>query len=137
VAITVSGICGTDQHTCQGWTGQYGGSSTPRTVRFPLIQGHENVRRILVLDRPLTDFSDGGDVAISPHRHMCSKGTRLMGAAGEEPGAYLPVMRQLAHWRLTTFAIDRVVNDRFPLVRAHAAMDRSIGPPSHKVVFVP
>ena len=350
VAISMSGICGTDKHTFAGWTGQYGGSSAPRTIRFPLIQGHENVGRVLALGGSLTDFdgravregdrvvvapniscgacwacrhllpytlcertedygntlsaadpphllggwaeamvvlpgshlflvpedlpdevavmaelmavtvgldrarswsvvpsepflvddtvvvygcgplglchvlkarmlgagtivaidrsperlafarelgadvtldvretteadrlrqmreltggrgadvvveaagvpevvplaidllrpgglfievgnfSDGGDVVISPHRHLCSKGIRMMGVAGEEPGAYLPAMRQLARWRRTMPAIDRFVSDRFPLALAHAAMERSIDPTSRKVVFVP
>lgn len=81
--------------------------------------------------------ADGGDVLISPHRHLCSKGIRLMGVAGEEPGAYLPAMRQLARWRLVKPAIDRFVSDRFPLTEANTAMDRSMDLSSRKVVFVP
>jgi L-iditol 2-dehydrogenase len=350
VAISRSGICGTDKHTWQGWTEQYGGSTAPRTIRFPLIQGHENVGRILALGGPVTDFegrpvregdrvvvspnvscgscwacthllpytlcertedygntlsaadpphllggwaeamvvlpgshlfpvpddlpddvavmaelmavtvgldrarswsvlpsepflvddtvvvygtgplglghvikarmlgagtiiaidrsperlafarelgadvtldvrdttederltrvrdltggrgadvvveaagvpevvpaaidllrpggllievgnfSDGGEVLISPHRHLCSKGIRLMGVAGEEPGAYLPAMRQLARHRSAIPAIDRFVSDRFALADADTAMRRSIDPSSRKVVFAP
>jgi len=350
VAITRSGICGTDKHTWQGWTEQYGGSTTPRTIRFPLIQGHENVGRILAMGGAITDFegqpiregdrvvvapnvscgtcwacthllpytlcertedygntlsaaepphllggwaeamvvlpgshlfpvpddlpddvavmaelmavtvgldrarswsvmpsepflvddtvvvygvgplglchvikarmlgagtivaidrsperlafarelgadvtldvgtttaeerlarvrdltggrgadvvveaagvpevvplaidllrpggllievgnfSDGGEVLISPHRHLCSKGIRLMGVAGEEPGAYLPAMRQLARHRSANPAIDRFVSDRFALADADIAMRRSIEPSSRKVVFAP
>lgn len=350
VAIARSGICGTDKHTWQGWTGQYGGSANPRTIRFPLIQGHENVGRILALGGPLTDyegrpvregdrvvvspnvscgrcwacthllpytlcertedygntlsaaepphlyggwaeamvvlpgshlfpvpdelpddvavmaelmavtvgldrarswssipaepflmddtvvvygtgplglchvikarmlgagtivaidrsperlafarelgadvaldvretseeerrervraltggrgadvvveaagvpevvppaiellrpggllieagnFSDGGEVAISPHRHLCSRGIRLMGVAGEEPGAYLPALRQLARWRSILPAIDRFVSDRYAIEDADVAMRRSIDPASRKVVIDP
>jgi D-arabinose 1-dehydrogenase-like Zn-dependent alcohol dehydrogenase len=43
VKMEVSGICGTDKHTYQGYTGQYGGGGTPRRVSFPIIQGHENL----------------------------------------------------------------------------------------------
>ena len=46
VKMEVSGICGTDKHTYQGYTGQYGGAGIPRQVPFPIIQGHENVGTI-------------------------------------------------------------------------------------------
>src|SRR5215475_5905557 len=46
VKMQVSGICGTDKHTYQGFTGQYGGDGVPRQVPFPIIQGHENVGTI-------------------------------------------------------------------------------------------
>src|ERR1700675_4963911 len=49
VKMEVSGICGTDKHTYQGYTGQYGGGGTPRTVPFPIIQGHENVGMIAAI----------------------------------------------------------------------------------------
>src|SRR4030088_3295474 len=58
VKMEVSGICGTDKHTYQGYTGQYGGGGTPRTVPFPIIQGHENVGTIAAIgvDGRYTDF---------------------------------------------------------------------------------
>jgi L-iditol 2-dehydrogenase len=37
--MLMSGICGTDKHTFQGYTTQYG----DRRLEFPIIQGHENV----------------------------------------------------------------------------------------------
>src|ERR1700680_3782246 len=39
VKMLVSGICGTDKHTFQGYITQYG----DRRLEFPIIQGHENV----------------------------------------------------------------------------------------------
>jgi threonine dehydrogenase-like Zn-dependent dehydrogenase len=39
VKMLMSGICGTDKHTFQGYTTQYG----DRHLEFPIIQGHENV----------------------------------------------------------------------------------------------
>jgi D-arabinose 1-dehydrogenase-like Zn-dependent alcohol dehydrogenase len=42
VKIELSGICGTDKHTFQGFTTQYG----ERKLEFPLIQGHENVATV-------------------------------------------------------------------------------------------
>jgi len=58
VKMEISGICGTDKHTYQGYTGQYGGGGTPRRVPFPIIQGHENVGTIAAIggDGRYTDF---------------------------------------------------------------------------------
>src|SRR5579872_5654964 len=49
VRMEVSGICGTDKHTYQGYVGQYGGTGAPRPVPFPIIQGHENVGTIAAI----------------------------------------------------------------------------------------
>ena len=58
VKMEISGICGTDKHTFQGYTGQYGGAGAPRQIPFPIIQGHENVGTIAAIggDAPYTDF---------------------------------------------------------------------------------
>jgi threonine dehydrogenase-like Zn-dependent dehydrogenase len=45
VKMELSGICGTDKHTFQGYTTQYGG----KKIEFPLIQGHENVGRVAAI----------------------------------------------------------------------------------------
>lgn len=45
VKMQMSGICGTDKHTFQGFTTQYG----ERKIEFPLIQGHENVGTIAAI----------------------------------------------------------------------------------------
>ena len=49
VKMALSGICGTDKHTYQGYTTQYAGSATPKTIPFPIIQGHENVGTIAAI----------------------------------------------------------------------------------------
>ncbi len=49
VKMQVSGICGTDKHTYQGFTTQYAGSGNPKQVPFPIIQGHENVGTIAAI----------------------------------------------------------------------------------------
>jgi threonine dehydrogenase-like Zn-dependent dehydrogenase len=74
VKMEVSGICGTDKHTYQGYTGQYGGSGTPRRVPFPIIQGHENVGTIAAIggDGRYTDFEGiplqvGNRVIVGPN----------------------------------------------------------------------
>src|SRR4030088_2060194 len=58
IKIEVSGICGTDKHTYQGYTGQYGGNGIPRQIPFPIIQGHENVGTIAAIggDGRAVDF---------------------------------------------------------------------------------
>ena len=54
VKMQMSGICGTDKHTFQGFTTQYG----ERKIEFPLIQGHENVGTIAAIggNGEYTDF---------------------------------------------------------------------------------
>ena len=49
VKMEVSGICGTDKHTYQGYVEQYGGAGTSRPIPFPIIQGHENVGTIAAI----------------------------------------------------------------------------------------
>ncbi|MGA2420293.1 MAG: alcohol dehydrogenase catalytic domain-containing protein, partial [Candidatus Acidiferrum sp.] len=54
VKMEMSGICGTDKHTFQGYTTQYG----DRHLEFPIIQGHENVGTIAAIggDGKYLDF---------------------------------------------------------------------------------
>ena len=49
VKMEVSGICGTDKHAYQGYTGQHGGSGATRQIPFPIIQDHENVGTIAAI----------------------------------------------------------------------------------------
>jgi threonine dehydrogenase-like Zn-dependent dehydrogenase len=58
VRMEVSGICGTDKHTFQGYTTQYAGSGAPKQVPFPIIQGHENVGIVAAIggDEKYIDF---------------------------------------------------------------------------------
>ncbi|HYB76579.1 MAG TPA: zinc-binding dehydrogenase [Candidatus Bathyarchaeia archaeon] len=70
VKMEVSGICGTDKHTYQGYVGQYGG----RPVPFPIIQGHENVGTIAAIGggARCTDFEGiplqvGDRVVVGPN----------------------------------------------------------------------
>ena len=62
IRMEVSGICGTDKHTYQGFTGQYGGGGTPRQIPFPIIQGHENVGTVAAIGGAghATDFEGLG-----------------------------------------------------------------------------
>lgn len=58
VKMRLSGICGTDKHTYQGYTTQYAGTGAPREIPFPIIQGHENVGTVAAIggDGAYTDF---------------------------------------------------------------------------------
>ncbi|HYM91014.1 MAG TPA: alcohol dehydrogenase catalytic domain-containing protein, partial [bacterium] len=58
VKMALSGICGTDKHTYQGYTTQYAGSASPKTIPFPIIQGHENVGTVAAIggDERYLDF---------------------------------------------------------------------------------
>src|ERR1700721_910808 len=45
----MSGISCTDKHTYQGFTTQYAGAGGGKQIRFPIIQGHENVGTIAAI----------------------------------------------------------------------------------------
>ena len=49
VRMALSGICGTDKHTYQGYVTQYAGTEAPRSIPFPIIQGHENVGTVAAI----------------------------------------------------------------------------------------
>ncbi len=82
------------------------------------------------------NFSDLGDVAINPHRHLCSKSVRILGVGGEEVGSYGPSLRQMARYR-EHYPLDRFVSHRFPLEQVEAAVRQSMAPDSMKVVIDP
>ncbi len=82
------------------------------------------------------NFSDLGDVAINPHRHLCSKSVRVLGVGGEEKGSYGPGMRQMARY-MRHYPVQSLISHRFPLRDAEAAMRAAIAPDSMKVVFDP
>lgn len=82
------------------------------------------------------NFSDLGGVEISPNRHLCSKGIRLIGIPGQEAGAYGPSMRQMAR-SLGTYPWREFVSHRFPLDRVDEAVNVAISPDSLKVVVDP
>jgi len=82
------------------------------------------------------NFSDLGDVAINPHRHLCSKGVRILGVGGEEPAAYGPSLRQMARY-MRHYPLREFVTHRYALAQVPAAVERSIAPDSLKVVIDP
>ncbi len=108
VKMEMSGICGTDKHTFQGYVTQYG----DRKLEFPIIQGHENVGTIAAI---------GGDGRY---------------AGGEEPAAYGPSMRQMARY-MKQYPLREFVTHRYGLRDVDAAMAKAIEAESMKVVMEP
>src|SRR6202162_342296 len=82
------------------------------------------------------NFSDLGEVPISPHRHICGKSARILGVGGEEPAAYGPSMRQMARY-MQNYPLREFVTHRFPLRDVEAAVHKSVAPDSMKVAIVP
>ena len=82
------------------------------------------------------NFSDLGEVPISPHRHLCAKNVRILGVGGEEPAAYGPSMRQMARY-MKQYPLREFVTHRFGLRDVHAAMQKSVEIESMKVVLEP
>lgn len=82
------------------------------------------------------NFSDLGEVAISPHRQLCGKSVRILGVGGEEPASYGPSMRQMARY-MNLYPLRKFVSHRFPLRDVEAAVHKSIAGDSMKVVIAP
>jgi hypothetical protein len=82
------------------------------------------------------NFSDLGEVPISPHRHLCSKSVRILGVGGEEPASYGPSMRQMTRY-MQTYPLREFVSHRFPLRAVEAAVHKSVAPDSMKVAIEP
>lgn len=82
------------------------------------------------------NFSDLGEVPISPHRHICAKNARILGVGGEEPAAYGPSMRQMARY-MKNYPLREFVTHRYGLRDVDAAMKKSVEAESMKVVLQP
>lgn len=82
------------------------------------------------------NFSDMGEISISPHRHLCAKNVRILGVGGEEPAAYGPSMRQMARY-MRQYPLGEFVTHRFGLGDVEAAMKKSMAADSMKVVIDP
>ncbi|HLX85557.1 MAG TPA: zinc-binding dehydrogenase [Terriglobales bacterium] len=82
------------------------------------------------------NFSDMGEISISPHRHLCAKNVRILGIGGEEPAAYGPSMRQMVRY-MRQYPLAEFVTHRFGLRQVDAAMKKSMDADSMKVVINP
>jgi threonine dehydrogenase-like Zn-dependent dehydrogenase len=82
------------------------------------------------------NFSDLGEVSISPHRHLCAKNAHILCVGGEEPAAYGPSMRQMVRY-MKNYPLREFVSHRFGLKDVNAAMEKSMAADSMKVVMEP
>jgi threonine dehydrogenase-like Zn-dependent dehydrogenase len=82
------------------------------------------------------NFSDLGEISLSPHRHLCGKNARILSVGGEEPAAYGPGMRQMARYQ-KQYPLGEFVSHRYKLRDVGAAVQKSIEPTSMKVVLEP
>jgi threonine dehydrogenase-like Zn-dependent dehydrogenase len=82
------------------------------------------------------NFSDLGEVPLSPHRHLCARNARILGVGGEEPAAYGPGMRQMARY-MKHYPLQDFVTHRYGLRDVETAMTKSMQADSMKVVLQP
>jgi L-iditol 2-dehydrogenase len=82
------------------------------------------------------NFSDLGEISLSPHRHLCAKNARILGVGGEEPAAYGPSMRQMARY-MKHYPLREFVTHRYSLRDVDAAMAKAMEADSMKVVMTP
>jgi threonine dehydrogenase-like Zn-dependent dehydrogenase len=82
------------------------------------------------------NFSDMGEISISPHRHLCAKNVRILGVGGEEPAAYGPSMRQMARY-VRHYPLGEFVTHCFGLRQVEEAMQKAMAQDSMKVVLDP
>jgi len=82
------------------------------------------------------NFSDLGEIPLSPHRHLCAKNVRILGVGGEEPAAYGPGMRQMARY-MKHYPLREFVTHRYGLRDVEAAVHKSMKAESMKVVIEP
>jgi threonine dehydrogenase-like Zn-dependent dehydrogenase len=82
------------------------------------------------------NFSDLGEVPVSPHRHICAKSARILGVGGEEPAAYGPSMRQMARY-MRNYPLREFVTHRYGLSDVEEAVHKSVAADSMKVVVTP
>src|SRR5450755_2395720 len=82
------------------------------------------------------NFSDLGEIPLSPHKHVCAKNARILGVGGEEPAAYGPGMRQMARY-MKHHPLREFVTHRYGLRDVDAAVQKSVEAESMKVVLEP
>jgi threonine dehydrogenase-like Zn-dependent dehydrogenase len=82
------------------------------------------------------NFSDLGEISLSPHRHLCAKNVRILGVGGEEPAAYGPSLRQMLRY-MKHYPLREFVTHRYALRDVEAAVKKSMEAESMKVVLEP
>ena len=82
------------------------------------------------------NFVETGQVALSPHRHLCAKNIRLIGITNHPFTGYTPSMALMQRYA-GIFPFEEFVTHEYPLVQAEQALVRSMTPDCMKVVIVP
>ena len=83
------------------------------------------------------NFSDTGEIALSPHRHLCAKNVRLIGMTNFPFTGMTPSM-DLLERHADQFPFERFVSHEYPLSQMPEAMLKSLDSDScMKVVVVP
>jgi L-iditol 2-dehydrogenase len=82
------------------------------------------------------NFVETGEVALSPHRHLCAKNVRLIGITNHPFTGYTPSMK-LMDKHARQFPFDKFVTHEYPLVETEQALLKSMEPDCMKVVVVP
>jgi threonine dehydrogenase-like Zn-dependent dehydrogenase len=81
-------------------------------------------------------FVEMGTVPISPHRHLCAKSIRLIGATNHPHNGYGPALDLLEHYG-DVFPFREMITHRFPLAEARTAMETAFAPDTGKILVVP
>lgn len=80
------------------------------------------------------NFVDMGHVSINPHRHLNSKGIKLLGMANLAHVGYVPSMKLFArHSKYYNFK--QIITHKYPFTRAEDALKKSMEEDSMKVVI--
>ena len=81
-------------------------------------------------------FVENGEVAISPHRDICSKNIRLVGLTNHPTTGYGPSMKLMEEYR-DRYPFEKLVSYEFALADVTEAMRTAISAESMKVVIKP
>lgn len=100
-----------------------------------VLEGLEMVQKGGVFLEP-GNFVDTGTVEINPHRHLCAKNIRLIGASNHPVTAYAPALKLMQAYA-DIIPFEEIVTHEYPLEQAAAAMQKSLSPDSMKVVLAP
>ena len=82
------------------------------------------------------NFVETGEVALSPHRHLCAKNIRLIGMTNHPFTGYTPSMKMMQK-TADLFPFEEFVTHEYPLAETEAALLKSMEPDCMKVVIVP
>ncbi len=82
------------------------------------------------------NFVETGEVALSPHRHLCAKNVRLIGITNHPFTGYTPSMKLMDKYE-RTFPFKRFVTHEYPLAETERGLLKSMEPDCMKVVVVP